>query len=871
MKRWLAVVRNNGWRLKDLDFDRRIRGPGSRLLRLLVFVVGLQVGGFTQAANSDHPLTGTLTHADRKLAYQISSDTSLWLRVDPQDRHLKIVSFLNLPILQGELPMDEVIYGIKAEFFTSDKTPLRELTLWEKTTLDLVLVEDQPVSRYFYLNEPVAPAKSRISFVSPPELPMGGFLKLSIYEPADASASIQVFRNIRRTAKGFLYRWEGLRPDIKAKLLEKNLYGSDQISEIEKINALTWQWRQIPAEGRLHVDYLTRELFETESGEPLKQPQPPSDTTILPGRSKLLTINGPGQIRLKVKPLTPTEAAAYFSCAINDQAPITVTEQADYQAELGAGPALVTLTAYEVPVTFDLTPVSPAEWLRDETAPAEGPCFRTTMYYRTSSLTDCPVEVAIPPPIHSEPYLFRIVGRPLTTLESTSPDAGKAGTDWVRCTLYYEILTADDQILSQGAYDFLSAPSRVANLVPESVDGLTVCSPVYLYMAAPAAAKVRLWSEPDAVIALFSKAGVKNQEVTLTPEDYEPRTNYLLGSDNPRTWLYFRPANYAILKNLGLAYAVALPCGLTENPVTDPEEMADTLTKAKTWTAVNLEPLGFNPRYTIFERYERPVLERLQELEDPELELGARNLFGKAPLNRPILIRQPAPIDGAELLQLKLLYQVSESAPPLINVAVDGEPLPPLRVLEPTGFVTIEKAPPTEATFELQGPSTATVFVEQPYSPSIDLYRRRSAFLLTNTEPLLISLEKPEQTAQTLNVICYPMQRKAGERLELTVENLTPFTPVTGFVQKRITRLPRTFSVLYEPVVDPNELLFMELSRGLGRHFVVPFFEDVPAGLYTLRLSIQGQGAALLRCFILQNGVEDETSLRIRTERSANW
>ncbi|MBN2053963.1 hypothetical protein JW905_03510, partial [bacterium] len=267
----------------------------------LPMIIGFCIARPAAAEPNEH-LTALLEQSDRELVYEIRSDFPLKIRIEPQDTHLKILSYLNIDTLTAADSEQEFVYRLGVEFIDEGGHSIQETSAWERTRRSSVERDGRRLVRFFYLNGGEAPADGRVSYFQPPRLDEGGFMSIRLLEPAGHSASVQVFRSLVRDADIDERRWSGLRPDIRANLLDRNLYDADNLSHIEKILALTRRWIKLPAQGRMGVDYKTRELFST--GLRLERPreEAPEHDLVLPGVPYVVTVRGPGVLDISLEP-----------------------------------------------------------------------------------------------------------------------------------------------------------------------------------------------------------------------------------------------------------------------------------------------------------------------------------------------------------------------------------------------------------------------------------------------------------------------------------------------------------------------------------------------------------------------------------------
>ncbi len=877
--------------------------------------------------------------ATRAPAYEIRGDLPARFRLRSDDHEIRIITNLVIPDDEDAVRAEMRFYGLRVRVTDEDGEEVWAGVFWERTKKtrerapkELIDSEDA-----FFIGSSETPADSRSTHLYVSDLVARGAVHLEITPEVAEGYPILVrcFRQERLDPAKAQQRWEKyVSRHMTERLSPYNSFGPEVAQHEERLRFLSERWLRLPPEGDPQTDYVLRPLYVTDfrkQQRTIERDDAPRGVDGGPGRHLGINVVGPCDLSVEVTAdadpaaiLAPDEPRLLRIEGFNEQGRIVDAihriegEGASYQLLLLKVPAGV--------ATFTVAPLNFAGNFRfymdklhllggQEISRVVGrsggrgwyeirPDFGAVRYWnarRDPIGGDDGPAIADRLPGEGAPIVARVEHQSREDVAELMISArigippGDAGATQL-FSFSYELLDEGGGVVHTEELSGSARPSLFSHYVDPGRDTASVPSEeVHFRIIVPkAATQIRLWSDEDVGLALFSRLRLR-KELVYVPEDYPKsaeirRSRLAFGRPKSKIWFYFRPLNYRELVAERRDVRVAYQRRLLESRERerDPTQFSNF--------GRFLAPIGLPERETLWEELSvepgKPIVGRSSTWSRvaPFVDETVRvhdflNPENERPIPLPIVwarltgetVVRVGRDDGAE-------RRADEEAarPLLVIVYVDGEK----RVEElvsgragqlDAGFVgqgaravrveVFERG--DDDVFEPIDPGAFVVLANAPHAERIEgHWAERETHRLVRGRPITLEINKRTVEPVSLNVSSFfrpPVDEDGHEpaRYEIEAELSREERTDTGEVRP-IALETRVFSIVCP---TPDEGIVLGESGTLfrvGQAFFYGLRSDLRPGRYRLVMRLLGEGEVAVRFSLL-----DRARFRLDRQRWA--
>ncbi|MBN1356756.1 hypothetical protein JXA40_10890 [bacterium] len=774
-----------------------------------------------------------LSKSHRVLAYEINRLRPAVFKIPPQAECLEIITNLDIYRSLDLTCMVQYEYGLEVEIRDSAGEIQRKEIYWENTRRSQWMdsQDDIPMAAAFYINKPQIPADSRMTTIRlNPGRNDDVYVSVRLVSPAQATASVRIYRHVDMTEGNELGNVRQISRNLKSKMALHNLYGN-RIRDFEVQRFLRDVLRQIPAEGRSGIDYITRDLFLYDREIPILGEPPPEDSLICGQHPMYFPLRGPVNLKLTFREGDTVRITVHHEDGTERVEEFRIRPGYIYRKDFDRGLYLVELKTLGIDAAIQSVEVDPPDNRLDipQRSSTVGLPYRMTNYYRIQPAErGDPVLVRIPRNDGHGNQPLKIVCR--VPMDDPGPDTSTP------FTLFYSFKNADGETITENRYqsDAISTPfalymqdGTILPQRPSYPDRLFLHPPEHTH-------SIQFHSSIDVDVSFFCRLTDPEIHVVYTGDDSEDHSGafrFIEKETNPSEWHYFRPHNAEQLVQDSRRYSVMLPGGILERRM----EQGETQPGAVARTCFPVDPAGTGRVMEAVRSEISTGTSCYREIEpgtDGEFEIGGPAMGG---------------------MNLEIRYFLFRPENPMIRVQVDGETGLNFRPLTVNGTFTLPLVTRGIHRIQIDSSSRDDRFYLKMV-PGLKMngsdQAYRTVFRLDGKENLFVPIVKPEWSACGMNIMVYAEEGIALPlSIDIKAENLRRIPD--GRSSKHLTSSCRRYVITepdgFSPVFLTGE---MQLDRITSLYF--PLHDDIPPGEYALTVSSDSNRPVFVRFFMLQ-------------------
>ena len=486
------------------------------------------------------PMRAKLAAAEELVCYELSTDRSLRVRVQPTDTEYRVISHLLVPTVNASAPAPEYLYGIAARLLDEQGIVVQEATYWASSKATKVVDASGGSAweaAFFYPPRGSMPTDGRTTTVLIPATPTVATLELTLVSSGPDTGIVRLYNRVRRDGSAQRGAWRQLRKAEREELARHNVYTPSMLTYAEKMALTEYTWERTAAEGNPGRDFtIVRAYVALPESQPLgvRAAEGWDGVTTAPDRHTVINVRGPGAVRLRGNPTVEDPVEIEWVRAGSDAR----IERGGLVIASGAASSDITIPAGEHTVTFAAAASMALQFyaMRDGRSTRVEPEARVVaMYLGQSRASDAAIEADIS---------ANALSGGVVRIRSRALAPSSEGAEGLTYSVRYTMLDARGVVVSSGMYNVDSALAP-ETYVDERLDVVPTASHAYDFAIPPSAATLRVTAADNVAFALYASApGERVIEVADAVPAPVVRQDC---AASPREWFYFRPTSYDAL------------------------------------------------------------------------------------------------------------------------------------------------------------------------------------------------------------------------------------------------------------------------------------------------------------------------------------
>ncbi len=230
-------------------------------------------------------------------------DRERWTRfpVNPALQTLKVLTNATIPIQASSETTDvEWAYAIEMQFLDANGVVIRDHTNYYRSRVTWYQDDrfDEPVTSSFYVDPAIQPTDGRMSMISLRGLSAARSVRVRIaaMDPGIRDVVLRLYEPEQVPPHKLAVAWNHLSTEQKRSLARGNVYSYDLLTEAERKNLVRRHWVGIGPSGVANQHYVTRKVytFREIQGEELSPPVVPFGVYIGENRHGMIPVPARG-------------------------------------------------------------------------------------------------------------------------------------------------------------------------------------------------------------------------------------------------------------------------------------------------------------------------------------------------------------------------------------------------------------------------------------------------------------------------------------------------------------------------------------------------------------------------------------------------